>query len=56
MVFQETNFVAFSTAEAENVATGACCAQVFWMKQTLLIIIYILTILKYFMIILVPFI
>jgi hypothetical protein len=29
------NFVALFTAEAEYVATGACCAQLLWMKQTL---------------------
>ena len=30
------NFVTFSITEAEYVATGACCAQVLWMKHTLL--------------------
>jgi hypothetical protein len=29
------NFVALSTAEAEYVATGSCCAQPLWMQQTL---------------------
>jgi hypothetical protein len=29
------NSVALSTAEAEYVAAGACCAQLLWMKQTL---------------------
>jgi hypothetical protein len=29
------NSVALSTAEAEYVAVGACCAQLLWMKQTL---------------------
>ena len=33
--FQETNSVALSTAEAKYIATGACCAQLLWMKQTL---------------------
>jgi hypothetical protein len=33
--FQETNSVALSTAEAEYVATGACCAQLLWMRLTL---------------------
>jgi hypothetical protein len=28
--------VALSTAEAEYIATGACCAQILYMKQTLL--------------------
>jgi hypothetical protein len=27
--------VALSTAEAEYVATGQCCAQLLWMRQTL---------------------
>ena len=35
MVFQETKFRSLSTVETEYVATGACCAQVFWMKHTL---------------------
>ena len=29
------NSVALSTAKAEYVAAGACCAQLLWMKQTL---------------------
>jgi hypothetical protein len=29
------NCVALSTAEAEYIAAGACCAQLLWMKQTL---------------------
>ena len=29
------NCVALSTAEAEYVAAGACCAQLLWMRQTL---------------------
>ena len=29
------NCVALSTAEAEYVVTGACCAQLLWMRQTL---------------------
>jgi hypothetical protein len=32
---KKQNLVALSTAEAEYVATGACCAQLLWMKQTL---------------------
>jgi hypothetical protein len=28
-------FVALSTAEVEYVATGSCCTQLFWMRQTL---------------------
>ena len=32
---KKQNSVALSTAEAEYVATGACCAQLLWMKQTL---------------------
>jgi hypothetical protein len=33
--FKKQNSVALSTAEAEYVAAGACCAQVLWMKHTL---------------------
>ena len=29
------NFVALSIAEAEYIATGHCCAQLLWMRQTL---------------------
>jgi len=32
---KKQNSVALSTAEAKYVATGACCAQLLWMKQTL---------------------
>ena len=32
---KKQNSVALSTAEAEYVAAGSCCAQVLWMKQTL---------------------
>jgi hypothetical protein len=32
---QKQNFVAISTAEAEYVAAGSCCAQLLWMRQTL---------------------
>ena len=32
---KKQNSVALSTAEAEYVAAGACCAQLLWMKQTL---------------------
>jgi hypothetical protein len=32
---KKQNCVALSTAEAEYVAVGACCAQLLWMRQTL---------------------
>jgi hypothetical protein len=32
---KKQNCVALSTSEAEYIATGACCAQLLWMKQTL---------------------
>jgi hypothetical protein len=32
---KKQNSVALSTAEAEFVATGSCCAQLIWMQQTL---------------------
>jgi hypothetical protein len=32
---KKQNLVALSTAEAEYVTAGACCAQLLWMKQTL---------------------
>jgi hypothetical protein len=32
---KKQNFVALSTAEAEYIATGHCCAQLLWMRQTL---------------------
>jgi hypothetical protein len=32
---KKQNFVALSTAEAEYIATGSCCAQLHWMRQTL---------------------
>jgi hypothetical protein len=32
---KKQNTIALSTAEAEYVAVGACCAQLLWMKQTL---------------------
>jgi hypothetical protein len=31
---KKQNSIALSTAEAEYVAAGACCAQLLWMKQT----------------------
>ena len=34
--FKKQNSVALSTAEAEYIATGACCAQILYIKQTLL--------------------
>jgi hypothetical protein len=34
-ISKKQNSVALSTAEAEDVAAGACCAQLLWMKQTL---------------------
>ncbi|KAK2977314.1 hypothetical protein RJ640_014213 [Escallonia rubra] len=33
---KKQNSVALSTTEAEYMAVGACCAQILWMKQTLL--------------------
>ena len=33
---KKQNSVAFSTAEVEYIALGACCAQILYMKQTLL--------------------
>jgi hypothetical protein len=33
---KKQNSVALSTAEAEYISTGSCCAQLLWMKQTLL--------------------
>ena len=36
--FKEAICVALSTAEAEYVAAGACCAQLLWMRQTLKIL------------------
>jgi hypothetical protein len=33
--FKEQNSVALSTAEAEYIAAGHCCAQLLWMRQTL---------------------
>jgi hypothetical protein len=33
---KKQNSVALSTAEAEYIAAGACCTQIFYMKQTLL--------------------
>jgi hypothetical protein len=35
MGFKETNSVSLSTAEAEYIAAGHCCAQLLWMRQTL---------------------
>jgi hypothetical protein len=32
---KKQNFVALSTAEAEYIAAGHCCAQLLWMEQTL---------------------
>jgi hypothetical protein len=32
---KKQTFVALSTADAEYVATGQCCAQLLWMRQTL---------------------
>jgi hypothetical protein len=36
MSSKKQNSVALSTAEAEYVSAGSCCAQLLWMKQTLL--------------------
>jgi hypothetical protein len=33
--FKKQNSVALSTAEAEYIAAGHCCAQLLWMRQTL---------------------
>jgi hypothetical protein len=33
--FKKQNLVALSTAEAEYIAAGHCCAQLLWMRQTL---------------------
>ena len=33
---KKQNFVALSTAEAEYIAAGTCCAQILYMKQILL--------------------
>jgi hypothetical protein len=33
---KKQNLVAFSTAEVEYISTESCCAQLLWMKQTLL--------------------
>jgi hypothetical protein len=33
---KKQNFVALSTTEAEYIAAGACCAQILYMKQSLL--------------------
>ena len=38
-LLRKKNSVALSTAEAEYVAVGACCAQVLWMKHTLSLIL-----------------
>jgi hypothetical protein len=32
---KKQNSVALSTAEAEYIAAGSCCAQILWMKTTL---------------------
>ena len=32
---KKQNFVSLSTAEAEYIATGSCCSQLFWMKKVL---------------------
>ena len=32
---KKQNFVALSTVEAEYIAAGSCCAQIFWIKQQL---------------------
>ena len=53
---KKQNSVALSTAEAEYVAMGACCAQVLWMKHTLLDYDLHYDHINYFVIILVLFI
>jgi hypothetical protein len=35
-LLKKQNSVVLSTAEAEYISTGNCCAQLLWMKQTLL--------------------
>jgi hypothetical protein len=35
-LLKSKNYVALSTAEAEYISAGNCCAQLLWMKQTLL--------------------
>jgi hypothetical protein len=35
MVIKQANSVALSTAEAEHISTGSCCAHILWMKATL---------------------
>jgi hypothetical protein len=32
---KKQNFIALSTAEAEYIVVGHCCAQLLWMRQTL---------------------
>jgi hypothetical protein len=32
---KKQNYVALSTAEAEYITAGSCCAQLLWMRQTL---------------------
>jgi hypothetical protein len=32
---KKQNFITLSTVEAEYVTAGSCCAQLFWMRQTL---------------------
>ena len=33
---KKQNFVSWSTAEAEYIATGSCCLQLLWMKKVLI--------------------
>jgi hypothetical protein len=33
---KKQNSIALSTGEAEHISAGSCCAQLLWMKQTLL--------------------
>jgi hypothetical protein len=35
MTTKKQNSIALSTAEAEYIAAGSCCAQILWMKATL---------------------
>jgi len=35
MAYKKQACVALSTAEAEDIAAGSCCAQILWLKQQL---------------------
>ena len=40
---KKQNLVALSTTEVEYIVAGLCCAQILWMKQHLVILIYLLS-------------